>query len=272
MLLAKASQSENQAPIPQEGLARAREATVRIVLFQDKISSGRVEKLNGGGTQRVNAYAAQAGLGTLVENWGDTYILTHDHWEDLNKVVKAQIYTASGELAAQVDGGTFQSWIRHTDRGTMVLLLTEGLLVGSGLEPVQYKNDQSISTGDTVLITRKNPQQPDKVAFIPAVVESSTEFEGIPAYNLRSVNGDHIVRGDSGGGVWHHGQLAGNNWLTEFNTVWDLDSLKTGAKSKQYTGRSLAAQLPESIRQILSLPIVDSQNEAARDLTIRLAP
>jgi hypothetical protein len=37
-------------------------------------------------------------------------------------------------------------------------------------------------------------------------------YQGLPVYKLRSLNGQYIQPGDSGGGVWQDGVLVGNNW------------------------------------------------------------
>jgi hypothetical protein len=38
--------------------------------------------------------------------------------------------------------------------------------------------------------------------------------KGLPTYRLRSIDGKPIRGGDSGGGIWHAGQLVGNLWYT----------------------------------------------------------
>jgi hypothetical protein len=82
-----------------------------------------------------------------------------------------------------------------------------------------------------------------RVDILDAEVVSLGSFQGLPTVNLRSLSGQPITPGDSGGGVWHEGKLVGNSWMTFMNQV------VAGGDSKGadpvFTDRSFAALLPD---------------------------
>jgi cell wall-associated NlpC family hydrolase len=70
----------------------------------------------------------------------------------------------------------------------------------------------------------------------------------MPVYKLRSLDGQAIQPGDSGGGVWHEGVLVGNNWMVEAISDGNLESTGITVESTRvYTDVSYAAVLSEDI-------------------------
>jgi len=70
-------------------------------------------------------------------------------------------------------------------------------------------------------------------------------FNGVKMLSLRSLNGQSIEPGDSGGGIWINGHLAGNMWMTVRETRQYLWQSQPSDDNK--TDLSLAAGLPNNL-------------------------
>ena len=90
---------------------------------------------------------------------------------------------------------------------------------------------------------------------MPAPVTAVEQREERPIYVLRSLDGQAIVQGDSGGGVWWNGRLVGNTWATELNGGWQLGNLSIGGDVTT-TDISITAKFPQ----------LSPQGEAVTDL------
>jgi hypothetical protein len=89
-----------------------------------------------------------------------------------------------------------------------------------------------------VQIAHRQPGKRDKVEMMAAKVEAVIEYKGLPAYQLRSLDGQPVLVGDSGGGMWFEGELVGNLWAT-------LTVPQTGSQEQVVTDTSYAAIYPE---------------------------
>ena len=76
------------------------------------------------------------------------------------------------------------------------------------------------------------------------ILTAVEESENRPVFILRSLDGQPIVQGDSGGGVWWNGRLIGNTWATEMITGWRLGHWSINA-SDTPTDISFTAQFPQ---------------------------
>jgi len=71
-------------------------------------------------------------------------------------------------------------------------------------------------------------------------------YNSLPAYRLRSLDGQPVIPGDSGGGIWYKGTLIGNNWVTLMETSGSgvETSGNSGEENINYTDLSYAAIFP----------------------------
>ena len=222
------------------------QSTVRITLIApltDAQGNSQTVMVDG---QLARQYAAGEGLGTLTQHGADLVVVTHDHWTLLTpNLHKVQFHTVANELLLEMSGDAFQQLIRYRDGGTMVLTAPNEL-VESGVVG-QLGNGRPVQNGDVLLIAFRQPQF-GEISVAAMQVTKLSSYEGQPVYRLTSLNGDSVVGGNSGGGVWVNGQLVGNMWTTtmEVGGSW-LSGLSAGSLAQ--TNQSLAAQLPETFLQ-----------------------
>jgi hypothetical protein len=188
-------------------------ATVQITLYAPLGENSR-EKL----------YAT--GLGTLIRAGNEKLIITHDHWGAvLDGVSKAQFASADNRPLLELDGAAFRALIRHRDGGAMILEAPELLLVSRPsaprLKPVAVGDGENVQVGDTVTVAYRLPAAGrESVSAFEAVVQSLEIKDGRPVWRLQSAQGEQVIPGDSGGGIWKDGELVGNLWACVIETVY----------------------------------------------------
>ena len=182
---------------------------------------------------RTNRYIVADGLGALVTQGEERLIITHDHWSLLDRDLgKVQFGDATGELLLEVELIDFKNLIRYRDGGTMVIEAPEDLLfpgVGDlswlpALGLTNPDNSEDLSPGSIVLVAQRQRGDSVGVSVVRAEIERSDQRLGRPVYRLRSLSGQPIVGGDSGGSVWHEGELVANVWTTIM-----MENISTGA-------------------------------------------
>ena len=139
---------------------------------------------------------------------------------------------------------SFAKQIIFQDAGTLVLRPPQELI--NVLVPVSMDAIPQIAAGETVdVVYRENPAR-EKAAIHPAIVEEIITYKGLPVYRLRSLDGQLIFPGDSGGGIWYKGVLVGNNWgtITETNGSDAGTSENSEEENIVYTDLSFVAILP----------------------------
>jgi hypothetical protein len=189
------------------------DATVQITLYAPLGENSR-EKL----------YAT--GLGTLISAGGENLIITHDHWGAvLDGVSKAEFASADHRPLLELDGAALRALIRHRDGGTMILEAPELLLVSRPwaprLKPVAVGDGENVQVGDTVTVAYRLPATGrESVSTFEALVQSLEVKDGRPAWRLQSAQGEQVIPGDSGGGIWRDGELVGNLWACVIDTVY----------------------------------------------------
>lgn len=194
-------------PVNDSASRQILDATVRITVFAEEASTSL------SATQAVNEYALGDGLGTLVQDGPNTYIVTHDHWSRLvDNLRKVQFQDASGELLLELDRSLFYSLIRYRDGGLMILVAPEE--IRSQITAVSVNKGAELSEDQPLLIAFWQPEADQQINVEPVTVEMMESYEGQPAIKMRSQNGRTVVQGNSGGGVFSAGQLVGTMWET----------------------------------------------------------
>ena len=181
------------------------------------------------------SYLASDGLATLVADGDETFIITHDHWSLLDRDRGfVRFSNTAGEILLDIELDAFRGLIRYRDGGTTILAVPGGL---ENLRPARLANvahSQSLETGDTMLLVHRNNGQ---LTIVEAGLEKAGNKQGQATIRVQSLNGETIIGGDSGGGVWLDGKLAGNMWTTIV-----MEDISTGAH--RATTSSIAALYP----------------------------
>jgi hypothetical protein len=193
---------------------------------------------------KPDSYKVAEGLGTLVNSGDEIWLVTHDHWSLLDKSLgTVQISDADGERLVEIQLMHFKKLIHYRDGGTMILeapkeIKTKGQFKISWL-PGNWPGYQESSPGDVVLLAHRQRDGVRGISIMEARVEKTGARQGSPVIRLQSSNGESIVGGDSGGGVWLQGKLVGNLWSTVM-----MEDRQTG--SRQQTETSIAALYPQT--------------------------
>lgn len=221
-------------------------ATVRITLIApltDNQGNPQTVMVDG---QLAIQYVAGEGLGTVTRLGSDLVVVTHDHWTLLTpNLIKVQFHNVANELLLELSGDAFRQMIRYRDGGTMVLAAPGELNLD--LKDEALGDGRTIHKNDVLLIAFRQPQS-GEISVAAMHVETLSDYQGQPVYRLTSLNGNSIVSGNSGGGVWANGQLVGNMWTTtmEQGGSWLFGR---SADDLAQTSQGLAAQLPAAIVQ-----------------------
>lgn len=222
------------------------QATVRITLIApltDAQGNPQTVIVDG---QLAKQYVAGEGLGTLTQLGADLVIVTHDHWTLLTpNLTKVQFHNVANELLLEVSGDAFSQMIRYRDGGTMVLAAPGELAMGLVAGGLGY--GRTIQKNDVVLIAFRQPDS-GEISVAAMQVAKQDSHQGQPVYRLSSLNGDSIVSGNSGGGVWADDLLVGNMWTTTMEQGGSWLTRKTSDPLTQ-TSQGLAAQLPTALVQ-----------------------
>ncbi len=188
------------------------------------------------------------GMGSLIRLNGENLLVTHNHWGDLLlDLTIVEFRNADNQMIKPIYGYEFKEWIVFQDTGTLVLKLPEELFGLSDL--IHMDAIPQIAPGETVdVVYRENPAR-EKATILQAVVEEIITYKGLPAYRLRSLDGQPIIPGDSGGGIWYNGALVGNNWVTVMEANGSAAEVSGNSEEENlnYTDLSYAAMLSVDI-------------------------
>ncbi|MFO7664297.1 MAG: hypothetical protein R6X18_17125 [Chloroflexota bacterium] len=186
---------------PIEPLVRATIKLQILAPYVDVHGNQIVVREDGRDTQ-LNSVST--GLGTLVNTRDGTYIVTHDHYAQLDAScanVEMTDYTGSEVL---LDIVSFRALIRYRNNGVLILDAPVGLPKG-----VSAGNGEEVEPGAEVQIVHRDADT-GRLSIVPAVVERWIDYQGIPSFRLRNLNGEVFRKGNSGGGVWYEGRLVGS--------------------------------------------------------------
>ena len=215
-------------------------ATVRLVMFFPAESSEPEAGESG-------RYKAAFGLGTLTAGEQSPVIVTHDHWgHPMEELALVEFRDAGSSLLMELPGKTFAQLIRYRDGGTLIFEAPAGLESQLGA-PAGAVVQPALAKGDTVLLLHQQDGDTGKLELVPAVVADVISEQGVMAFELRTLDGTPIIHGDSGGGVWLNGRLAGNMWSTQITTGWRIGNLISINTGRAGTGDCTAAGLPLSL-------------------------
>jgi hypothetical protein len=244
------------------------EATVQILAYPQKtldalgVTSQEMSLKQAIANAEVE-YRYKLGIGTLIRQHGEVILVTHDHWGSLDEIGLFQFRNALGEPLLEIDVETFKDLVRYQDSGTMILGGSAGedhsdyisamvwisqSKYGTRIQPAELGSMERVSVGQTLIVARQDRQGAGSVELIFATVEYVGKRWGQPVYKLRTTQGENIMPGDSGGGLWLGGVLVGNMWKSKYTYRMNWESLKL---EQAFTETSYAAGLPDSMDEIL---------------------
>ena len=193
--------------------------------------------------------AIGSGLGTLIQSNGETLIVTHNHWGAvLQDTSLIEFRDAHNHLLVRTMGIEFNQLVRYQDQGTLILAAPAALLEQiPASAPLDTVPADQLPNGAIVQIAYRQPGQRETVTLQEAVIEQKCMCSGIPGLRLRSLDGQPLQKGDSGGGVFLNGALVANNWVSvTADTPEEIAAagalLQVGEIT--YTDLSYAASLP----------------------------
>ena len=196
------------------------------------------------------------GLASLVREGDEILLVTHNHWGDvLQEGAMVEIFDASGRKVKSMSGAEFISLISYLDSGTLIL---RSPLEWSGqTQPVVEGDPHPAAAGDIVTVAQHGGPGRGEVTLVEARVESVTTIRGVPVYTLTGPEGQPVQPGDSGGGVWVDGKLAGNLWYTALVELTRTSLSKEGQPvevSLEATQESYAAGYPAHLQKASQSP------------------
>jgi len=181
------------------------------------------------------------GVGSLIQYQGEILLVTHNHWRTLEDATLVKFYDADNNLLKVIIKQRFVESIVYADAGTLILRPPQEVI--DPLVPVSVEEIPQVAAGETVeIVYRENPTR-ETAAIKLAVVEEIDTYQDEPVFKLRSLDGQAIQPGDSGGGIWHDGCLVGNTWTVTAKDI--IPSDEANLENFVYTDTSYGAVLPE---------------------------
>jgi hypothetical protein len=148
--------------------------------------------------------AISRGLGTIVTSGEGAFIVTSDHFDQLEAPTADITITSFNGQSVMLSLPAFQSLVRYQGHDTIVLTAPPGLPKG-----VTPGNGDQVQPGTEVQVVHWH-QGTKELSVIAATVEAWIDYQGNPSFQLRNLNGKLIEPGNSGGGVWFQGRLVGS--------------------------------------------------------------
>jgi len=189
--------------IEEEEQARILNATVQIRLFAPAASKGQ--------------YVMAQGLGSWILNEDQIQIVTHNHWgEMLTNIEFVRFHDANNQMLLEINGAEFNKLILAKDAGTMLLMAPREIY--DRPQNIHFANlgsSAGLINGGRVLLVHQKDSETGSLVVSEAVLDDSTTYKQLPAFKLHTLDGQPIVSGDSGGGVWLKGKLVANMWGRE---------------------------------------------------------
>lgn len=187
-------------------------------------------------------------LASLVQYQGQTYLVTHNHWENILKDKNVlELRDAEYHMIRTMYASDFKSLVVYQDAGTMVLRVPDG--ISEALTAGSLDTAPQLKPGDTVQVAHWSCPNRDHLEVSDAAVVDTHLMKEVPVVSLHSLDGQSLHPGDSGGGVWYNGKLIANTWTVVTNVSTTLDSSGTvTAGDETLTNFSHAAIIPDGFK------------------------
>jgi len=217
--------------------------SVQITMMKD-VSDITEAQDDSNQNKRVKVFKETYGLGTLVSHEGEILLISHNHWSLFNDSTtpdKVAFRNSEGSLLLEMSGTELLSLILFQDSGTLIIIAPKKL-TAKAFSIANMGDFETLSPGDIVHVVHHSPEQEERISILPAEIVGHEMRDGVPVISLRSLNGQSIEPGDSGGGIWVNGYLAGNMWKTIREVRQSTQ--ESDSPDRNETVFSLAAGLP----------------------------
>ncbi len=214
------------------------ESTVEIVLVAPRVDAlGQPMSVSREGADYFQLIY-DSGLGTAVRAGDRNVIVTHNHWCELTpRLLYVVLRDAYGTSLAFIEPNVFRSSILYRDRGTMVFLAPESVLVkDSAVAP------PVVPVGALLQVVCHDPQT-GRLQLKNAWAVSSQGQDEPTSFRLSMESTAAIAPGDSGAGIWYNGQLVGNLWSVVEEQVQDWNEGRF--RTPRPTAQCVVAVLPQ---------------------------
>lgn len=181
--------------------------------------------------------AVSTGLGTVVQTGSGKYLVTHDHYAQLDAGRATVIITDYLGKETLLDIIAFRGSIRYRNNGVLILDAPPGLPEG-----VATGDGEQVPPGATVQVVYRQAET-GTLSVVPAVVETWIDYQGIPSYQVRNLNGEIVRKGNSGGGVFYEGKLVGAIHRTILATEASAAELPGEPSHRSYVSRLSADRM-----------------------------
>ncbi|HSG18037.1 MAG TPA: hypothetical protein VLE70_17205 [Anaerolineae bacterium] len=229
-----------EVEIDQAARQRILEVTIKIRMISlTEPGNNQFAGDNGGSPQDEIMFGY--GLGTLAKINGETVIITHDHWNLLSDPQTVILISSLvDDMKLVISRNEFVNRIRYRDGGTMIVDAPAQLAARSSLAPeLAAAGELAVQPGDNLYIVHRQLEVNDALTVEPVALKSVDKSEAPSSLTLQSINGIAVGPGNSGGGVWHDGQLVANIWSAVLCRAGGL-----AVAAYQPTNLSQAAQIP----------------------------
>jgi hypothetical protein len=151
----------------------------------------------------------ERGIGTLFRYGSGTFILTHNHWSMLTISAKVEFRNEKNQLLLAISGAEFLELVDYRDRGSIIIKAPSAL---PSQGAVTISDFPQLTEGEQLTLVHRNSRDHNQLDIMTVKVIRVLTDKGTSAFNIIPLNQAEIIPGDSGGGLWHEGQLAGNMW------------------------------------------------------------
>lgn len=151
----------------------------------------------------------EQGIGSLFRYAGETLVLTHDHWTKITDFARVEIRSAKNILLLEISGREFLMSVYYRDQGSIILKAPAGLALQSNAD---VTNPSDLQVKDELVLVHQSKEEPGKLDVMLAQIQTVVTDRGVSTYKIIIQDSVEIIPGDSGGGAWYNGRLAGNTW------------------------------------------------------------
>jgi len=181
--------------------AQALASTIQIEMFDEEWAEGSLGQIR---TSR--------GLGTVVQNGEQRFILTHNHWSiHRSKVSRVEIRNGVGDRLMVLDGAAFYALVYYVDEGTMLLNAPAGL---DGVAAAGLGDSSLLQVGSPAWLATYDDGNGLGIKIETAWAKE-VDASAVPGRLILEGQETAVIPGDSGGGVWMDGKVVGNLWAIQ---------------------------------------------------------
>jgi len=181
--------------------SQALASTIQIEMFDEEWIEGSLGQIR-----------TSKGLGTVVQNGEQRFILTHNHWSiHRSELSRVAFRNSVGEEILALDGAAFYALVYYVDEGTMLLNAPAGL---DGVVAAGLGDSSLLQVGSPVWLATYDDGNGLGIKIETAWIKE-VDGSAVPGRLMLEGQETAVISGDSGGGVWANGKVVGNLWAIQ---------------------------------------------------------